>query len=324
MNATQPHKLKREAKKAPGPRTESPACQPIAASMRRMTMDRPFPDVLDVMTLTRPDGQLAYDVRGDGPVVICSPGAGDLRSGFTAYANRLALEGYRVVTADLRGHGGSSLGWSSYTGQQVADDLLSLADQLSAGPVILACGGSTASAAVLVAAVRPERVSALVLFNPEIISAPASRGRAMLERLAGWPRVGRLLWSRHWRQLHVRRPADLTARGRELTAILAQPGRYEAVRVMQSSSAAQIQGPEQSTAPAAALLPLVSCPVLVMMGEDDPDAAEPGLQAQTIVENLGGPARVLLVPDVGHFPPAEVPEVAASQTSAFLRSHVRL
>jgi pimeloyl-ACP methyl ester carboxylesterase len=292
--------------------------------MRPMTMERPYPDVLDVMVLRRYEGHLAYDVRGDGPVVICSPAAGDLRSGFTAYAAALAREGYRVATADLRGHGHSSLGWHEYSGQQVADDLLTLADQLSAGPVILVVNGSSAGAAIVVAAMRPDRVAALVLFNPELLQAPASRSWSLLDRLSGWPRLARRLWARHWRHLHVRQPADLGSRQAELQASLAEPGRFEAMRTLQSSHARAIGPVAVGGAHPAALLPHVHCPVLVMIGEDDPDAAEPALQAQTIVEHLGGAARVLLVPDVGHFPQAEVPEVAASQTSAFLRSHARL
>jgi pimeloyl-ACP methyl ester carboxylesterase len=285
-----------------------------------MTMDRPYPDVLDVMTLRRSDGHLAYDVRGQGPVVICTPGAGDLRSGFAAYAGRLSQEGYRVATADLRGHGGSSVGWHEYSGQHVADDLLALADHLSADPVVLVSGGSSAGAAIMVAAVRPDRVAALVLFNPELLRGPASRNWALLHRLPGTPRLARRLWSRHWKNLHVRRPGDLGRRRAELDANLAEPGRFDAVRSLRANFTATVQG---DPAGPAGLLPYVTCPVLVMMGEDDPDAAEPDLHAQAIVEHLGGPARVLLVPDVGHFPQAEVPEVAASQTSAFLRSYAR-
>ena len=76
--------------------------------------------------LDRPTGRLAYELTGDpdGALIVLSPGMGDLRSTFEGLAERLAAEGARVVTADLRGHGESSTGWDAYGVSAVADDLL--------------------------------------------------------------------------------------------------------------------------------------------------------------------------------------------------------
>lgn len=61
-------------------------------------------------------GRIAYDVTGQGPLAVLSHGIGDRRQVYRFLAPRLAEAGYRVATADLRGHGGSSMGWTSATG----------------------------------------------------------------------------------------------------------------------------------------------------------------------------------------------------------------
>ena len=55
-------------------------------------------------------GRIAYDVTGSGPLVVLSHGIGDRRQVYRFLAPKLAQAGYRVATADLRGHGESSMG----------------------------------------------------------------------------------------------------------------------------------------------------------------------------------------------------------------------
>jgi alpha-beta hydrolase superfamily lysophospholipase len=63
------------------------------------------------------DGRIAYDVTGSGPLVVLSHGIGDRRQAYRFLAPKLAQAGYRVASADLRGHGESRLGWTSVTGK---------------------------------------------------------------------------------------------------------------------------------------------------------------------------------------------------------------
>jgi pimeloyl-ACP methyl ester carboxylesterase len=58
-----------------------------------------------------PEGTIAYDDRGSGPLVIMVPSLGDLRQEYRFLAAPVLAAGYRVVTVDLRGHGASSTGW---------------------------------------------------------------------------------------------------------------------------------------------------------------------------------------------------------------------
>jgi alpha-beta hydrolase superfamily lysophospholipase len=76
--------------------------------------------------LTFRGGRIAYDVTGSGPLVVLSHGIGDRRQDYRFLAPMLAQAGYRVATADLRGHGESSMGWPSITRTDIAGDLAAL------------------------------------------------------------------------------------------------------------------------------------------------------------------------------------------------------
>jgi len=102
-------------------------------------------------------GRIAYDVTGSGPLVVLSHGMGDRRQAYRFLAPKLAQAGYRVVNADLRGHGESSMGWKSVTGKEaisrtdVAGDLLALIRHLG-GPAVIVGHSISGGAATIAAA----------------------------------------------------------------------------------------------------------------------------------------------------------------------------
>ncbi len=80
-------------------------------------------------------GTIAYDdSQGDGELVLMLPGMGALRSEYRYLAPPLIAAGYRVETADLRGHGESSVDWPEYTLPAAGQDILDLIAYLDAGP----------------------------------------------------------------------------------------------------------------------------------------------------------------------------------------------
>src|SRR5690606_41800244 len=96
-----------------------------------------------VSSLTRPlsatadaVGRVAYEVRGDGPLVVTAPGMGDLRSADTALAEALVAGGFRVATLDRRGHGGSDAGFAELGDPATASDLIALIEELG-GPAVV-------------------------------------------------------------------------------------------------------------------------------------------------------------------------------------------
>ncbi|MEV4314317.1 alpha/beta hydrolase [Actinocrispum sp. NPDC049592] len=261
--------------------------------------------------LERPGGRLAYEVRGQGPLVICSPGLGDLRSTFDDLVEPLVAAGFTVAITDLRGHGESSAHWPSYTETDVASDLLGLAETLDAGPAVLLGNSYSAAAAVIAAANEPSLVAGLVLTGPFVRDQPASLVSAFGRWLITRRWIGRRVWNGYWARLFgPQKPADLARRRRLLAANLAEPGRFDAVRAMLRSG--------HHTADQA--LPDVTCPTLVVMGDADPDFSNPENEARYAAERIGGPAEVLIVRGAGHYPHAECPDCVAATAVRFLQT----
>ena len=104
-------------------------------------------------------GTIAYEVHepvgaGTGsdamsrrPLVVCSPAMGDVRDFYAPLAQSLNEAGFRVVTADLRGHGDSSATFTTYGDEATAADLIALIEAIDAGPAILV-GASSAPSCV--------------------------------------------------------------------------------------------------------------------------------------------------------------------------------
>lgn len=65
-----------------------------------------------------------------------------------------------------------------------------------------------------------------------------------------------------------------------------------------------------------ARLAAVTAPVLVIMGERDPDFKDPAGEARWIGETLQG--KVVMVPQAGHYPQSQQPEDTAAAVIRFL------
>ena len=262
--------------------------------------------------LDRPNGRLAYELTGDpdGPLVVLSPGMGDLRSTFDGLSARLAAGGAKVVTADLRGHGGSSAGWGDYSVGAVADDLLALL-HAHGGRGVLIGNSYSGSAAVIAAAREPEAVSALVLIGAFVRDGRSSPLQKALFALFHRPFPGRALWmAMAWPSFFKRKPADFAARKAELAANLRRPHGYDALARMTTD-----EGTHQHTEP---MLGRVQAPALVIMGSKDPDFPDPAAEARFTADHLDGPAEVIMVEGVGHYPQTEAVDEVASTVAAFL------
>jgi pimeloyl-ACP methyl ester carboxylesterase len=262
--------------------------------------------------LDRPTGRLAYELTGDpnGPLVVLSPGLGDLRSTFDELAERLAAEGAHVINTDLRGHGESSTGWDAYGVSAVADDLLALL-HAHGGRGVLVGNSYSGSAAVIAAAREPAAVRGLVLVGAFVRDGERSVLQKGLFALFHRAFPGRPLWIAFaWPSFFKRRPANFAARKAELAANLKRPHGYDALARMTTD-----EGTHRRTTP---LLPSVSAPALVIMGSEDPDFPDPAAEARFTAEHLGGPAEVVMVDGVGHYPQAEAVDEVAPAIAGFV------
>ncbi len=260
--------------------------------------------------LDRPGGRIAYDDRGNGPLVLLVPGLGDVRGSFRFVAGPLAAAGFRVVTMDLRGAGESSTGWSDYSNAATGRDIIALIEALDAGPATIVGSSFGAGSAAWTAVEAPRHVTGLVLIGPFVREVPQPAWMRLVMKLAidavfvgPW---GPKAWGAYYASLYKsRKPGDFDAYKSRLVASLAEPGRMAALQGMLRASKADV----------GARLAAVKAPTLVIMGGKDPDFADPAREANEVARLLHGTAR--MIEGVGHYPHVEVPETIASAIAAF-------
>ena len=261
----------------------------------------------NVQFLTRPDGRVAYEVEGAGPLALLVPGMGDLRSTYRHVAPTLRDAGFRVVLADLRGHGDSDTTFTTYGDEATAGDLIALVEHLG-GPAVLVGNSMGAGAAALVAALRPDLVSGLVLIGPFMRDPELSIASRLMLRLAMARPWGARAWVSYFPKLNAgTRPEDFDSHRAAIARSLSRPGYARAFW----------QTTRQTThAPVEAHLAQVSAPSLVIMGELDPDWADPAAEARWIATTLG--SDVVMVPDAGHYPQSQQPGITSASILALL------
>jgi len=267
-----------------------------------------------------PGGRIAYDVDGSGPLVVLSHGIGVRRQDYRFLAPMLVQAGYRVASADLRGHGESSMGWPAINNTDVAGDLLALVDQLG-GPAVIVGHSLSGGAATIAAATQPEQVSGVVEINPFTRKPRLELGGLVRVRryrrcaflMTGTPLFRSLgLWLRYLDLAYPAKPADYDGYMAALAAKLREPGRMaEFMKTFKSTPAG-----------AEAQLPNVRCPALVIMGTLDPDFADPRDEGGAIVAAMpAGASTAAMVGGAGHYPHAQSPEAVAELVIPFLKEH---
>jgi pimeloyl-ACP methyl ester carboxylesterase len=264
------------------------------------------------LLLQRPEGVLAYDDAGTGPLVVAVPGMGDLRTTYDELRTALLAAGYRVVTTDLRGHGDSGAGFVTYGDEATADDVVALVEHLGAGPAVLVGNSMGASAAAVVAGDRPDLVRALVLLSPFLRNAGGSAlkqaaSRVLLRVLLAAP-WGAAAWAGYYGTLtkgtrSPRQPAHVAA----IRASLRRPGYLRAFRRFSLALDHAVVAPR---------VPRIQAPSLAVVGALDPDWSDPAAELAWVAEQTG--ARTLLVPDAGHYPQHQTPEVVTEAVLGLL------
>lgn len=267
-------------------------------------------------------GRIAYEVIGDGPLVVLAPGMGESRDAYRFVVPQLVAAGYRVATTDLRGAGESSVDWPSYSRTDIAADLVALIRQLG-GPAVLVGHSISGGAATIAAATAPELITAVVELAPFTRKQSIGFGdlrvkryRQGVSRLLGAAMFGSV---KQWlRYLDVafpgQRPADWAEQLARTEARLGEPGRMKVLQKMGQSSPAD----------AGAQLGNVRCPVLIIEGTLDPDWVDPRAEGAAIVAALpDGLGTVVTVDGAGHYPHTQFPDQVVALMLPFLASATR-
>jgi pimeloyl-ACP methyl ester carboxylesterase len=274
-----------------------------------------------VLYVEVPGGRIAYEVMGEGRLIVLSHGIGDLRQSYRFLAPLLVKAGYRVANANLRGHGDSSIGFQSISRADVAGDLLALIRRLG-GPAVIVGQSLSGGAATIAAAQAPELVAAIVEINP-FTRVPKTDVGAMLRvgryrqamlRMGGVQAFHSLsAWLGYLDLAYPTKPTDWSDYQAVLRAKLKEPGRMsEFLKTMKTNGA-----------DAEAQLPNVQCPALIVMGAADPDFPDPVAEGEAIVAALRpGLGTLRILEGAGHYIQAERPDELAALMTSFLAEHV--
>ena len=263
----------------------------------------------EVHYLETGQGRLAYDDSGgEGALVICLPGMGDLREEYRYLAPQLQAAGLRVVSVDLRGHGQSSVPWPDYHTSAIGADVLALIDHLHATQAVVIGDSFAAGAAVWAACQRPQQIRALVMIAPVVRNLPQPWYKRAIANIGfGGPwRVA--FWMFYWRHLFASRtPPDQLAYTLRLHANMSEAGRFDAALAMIDESRNDIDE----------LLGHVQQPALVLMGSGDIDFARPRAEGEYVARKTH--AQLAMIAGAGHYPHVEMPGVAGPRIVEFLR-----
>ncbi|GMA24963.1 hydrolase [Luteimicrobium album] len=274
-----------------------------------------------VQHLSRPEGRIAYSVTGTGPLVVATPGMGDLRSTWDDQVPALVAAGYRVAVADLRGHGDSDTTFRTHGDAATASDVVALVEHL-VGPhpaaddrAVLLGNSMAGSAAIIAAAERPDLVRGLALVSPFGREHAEGAKRALLH---GVLRVllarpwGAKAWAGYYTSLNKgHRSAWLPRHTAEIRSSMRDTAHLRSFREL------ALQLDHHEVDDAVRTLAAQPVPTVTLVGALDPDYPDPVAEAAWLRSRLGGTA--VVVPDAGHYAQHQAPDVVNDAILALLR-----
>ncbi len=258
---------------------------------------------------TRIDGfEVEYDVRGKGPAVLLLHAFPLGRSMWEPQVESLATT-HRVVRFDARGFGGSQLDdVAPLAMERIADDGACLLDQLWIDKAVVYGCSMGGYAAFAFARRHPKRLAGLVLQDTRA-AADTPEGRAGRAALAArvlddgaTAVVDALLPKLLGETSHRERPA-LVATLKERILATSPRGLANALYGL------------AARADSRAMLPGISVPTLVLVGEEDANVSPD--EAKVMAAAIPG-ARLEVIPRAGHLANLENPDAVNAALRAFL------
>jgi pimeloyl-ACP methyl ester carboxylesterase len=260
---------------------------------------------------------IAFDVSGEGPLVVLAHGMGDSRHSYRFVVPALVAAGYRVANVDIRGCGDSSLGWEGYSRTDIAGDLVAVVRHLG-GPAVIVGQSISGGAATIAAATAPDVVAGVIELAPFTRKQSVSLGGLVRVKRyrAGSTQLGMVMalgslsaWKKYLGLAYPTKPADWDGELGRIEAKMGEPGRMKALQAMTRSAPTD----------AGAQLPNVSCPVLVIQGGLDPDWADPRAEGEKIIADLrAGLGELVVIEGAGHYPHAQTPDEVLALALPFL------
>ena len=251
------------------------------------------------------DGDLAYDVRGEGPALVLLHAFPLDRRMWSEELARLSTQ-RRVIAVDLRGFGESTL-WGEPTVDDYADDVVRLLDVLGV-PMAAVAGLSMGGYVALSLAERHRaRLAALILADTRAAGdsevARAAREATIRQVRSDGPAqfldgVPERLLSRHASD-------ELRQRVRDLCV--------ERSETIVAATRALAHRPDRT-----ALLSRIDCPTLVLCGGEDTTSPAPEMRG---MQQAIADAEYVEIAGAGHLSNLEAPDRFDDALARFLDAH---
>lgn len=272
---------------------------------------------------------IAYTVNGDGPPLVLIHGFGASIGHWRQNIPVWAQSGYRVYALDLLGFGESAKPPFDYSIELWRDLLADFWQEFIGEPTVFVGNSIGALLALVMAAQHREASQGAVLLNcagglnhrPEELAFPLRLVMGTFAKLVASKSLGSLMFNQVRQPRRIRNTLYQVYGNREavtdeLVQLLYEPSCDAGAQQVFASILSAPPGPKPSE-----LLDSVRCPVLVLWGEDDPWTPVKGAE---IYRQWGErhPVEFHSIPETGHCPHDERPEVVNPLVLDWLNRHV--
>jgi pimeloyl-ACP methyl ester carboxylesterase len=261
--------------------------------------------------------KIQYTVMGKGTPLVLVHGFGASMGHWRKNIPVLAAGGYRVFAIDLLGFGGSDKPALNYTMELWENLLKDFWTAHIQEPTVFVGNSIGALLSLMVLANHPQIAAGGVLINcagglshrPHELNPPLRFVMGAFNKIIRSKLTGRALFNRVRQKPQIRRtllqvyrnPQAVTD---ELVELLYQPSCDPGAYQVFASVITAPPGPTPSQ-----LLPKVKHPLLVIWGADDPWTPISGAKIFQQANENGQPVQIAPIPNAGHCPHDEVPEV---------------
>ncbi|KAJ3127017.1 hypothetical protein HK098_006908 [Nowakowskiella sp. JEL0407] len=249
-------------------------------------------------------------------IMVCVPGLGDFRQQFRFLAPKLLEAGNRVICADLRGTGGCSTGFKSFSCEDVAGDIIAILDNEKITTPVVFIGNSFAAAvAVLIAANHPERIEKIITLGGFFRPTPADKYFIPLTYVLFTSMWGAASWTGYFQTLFKDSPpADLS----EYIAYSKFHFNEDTKRIGAIAGFCRANKGDSWKS-----VLKTKCDVLLIMGTSDPDFSDPKTETEEVAAEFrkreeGLVVETFYVEGVGHYPHVENPVAVYDAIIKFL------
>ena len=290
------------------------------------TQQLPTTATFEKLYWTWQGNKIQYTVMGTGKPLVLVHGFGASIGHWRQNIPVLANAGYQVFAVDLLGFGGSDKPPLNYTVEVWVELLKDFCAAHIFEPAVFIGNSIGALLSLMVVAEHPEIAAGGVLINcagglshrPHELNPPLRIVMGAFNKLVGHPIAGKFVFNRVRQKAQIRRTLYQVYRNREavtdeLVDLLYTPSCDPGALQVFASILTAPPGPSPVE-----LLPKVERPLLVIWGADDPWTPIAGAKIYEKARENGKEIQIFPIPNAGHCPHDEVPDVVNQQIVEWL------